>query len=178
MARISLIEADDQPETAELVKKLRSGRRGQLLKLYRLLLHSPPIAASWFEFANAVRWKTELDGRLREIVIVRIALINRVAYMFGQHVPQLTLAEGLTEKECGALADWRPTEEFSPRERAALAYADAMTRDVVVPDAVFNEIRRHLTERQMLELTVLIAAYNMHSRVMQALELEPETSAS
>ena len=63
---------------------------------------------------------------------------------------------------------------FSAAERAALAYADAMTKDVVVPDAVFAELRRHFDERKILELTVLIGAYNMHTRVCQAIELDPE----
>ena len=176
MARVSLIQAEDDPELAELVETLRSGRGGQLLKIYRVLLHSPAIAASWFAFTNAVRWKTDLDGRLRELVVIRIALLNRVPYMLKQHGPSLALREGLTAEECAALADWTAVESFSPRERAALAYADAMTRDVAVPDAVFGEVARHFDERQTVELTVLIATYNMASRVLQALEVEPETS--
>ena len=70
MPRVSLIEEGDHPELAELIAKLRSGRRGALLKLYRLLLKSPAIAANWFELSNAVRWKTDLPGRLRELAIM------------------------------------------------------------------------------------------------------------
>ena len=178
MARISLIDENAHPELAELIDKLRHGRLGKLLKIYRLLLHSPAIAANWFEFANAVRWTNELGGRLREMVIVRIALLNRVRYIVTQHVPRFTAPEGLTEKECEQLADWRVAETFSARERAALAYSDAMTRDVAVPDPVFEELKRHFNERQIVELTVLIAAYNMNSRVLQALQVEPESSST
>ena len=80
----------------------------------------------------------------------------------------------MSEAECAALADWRAAGSFSLSERAALAYADAMTRDIAVPDAVFAEIKRHFDERQIVELTVLIAAYNMTSRLMPALQIEPE----
>jgi 4-carboxymuconolactone decarboxylase len=175
MTRVSLIEESDHPELAELIGKLRNGRLGQLLKIYRLLLHSPAIAANWFEFANAVRWKNDLGGRLREMVIIRVALLNRVQYIIKQHVPRFAVLEGLTEKECEELADWRAAKGFSPRERAALAYTDAMTRDIAVPDAIFNEVRRHFDERQTVELTVLIATYNMTGRVLEALQVELES---
>jgi 4-carboxymuconolactone decarboxylase len=64
---------------------------------------------------------------------------------------------------------------FSDNERAALAYADTMTRDIVVPDAVFDELKRHFNERQIVELTVLIGSYNMNARVLTALEIDPQT---
>jgi alkylhydroperoxidase family enzyme len=76
--------------------------------------------------------------------------------------------------ECDALKDWRASGSFSEKERAVLAYADAMTHDVSVPDAVFADIRRHFSERELVELTVLIGTYNMHNRVMQALAIDLE----
>ncbi len=120
----------------------------------------------------AGRWT--LDDRLREIVIVRVGYLNRCPYVVNQHVPELTAPEGLTKAECDALADWRAATCFSARERAALAYADAMSRDIDVPDAVFAALRSHLNERQIVELTVLIGVYNMHTRVGQALQIDPE----
>jgi 4-carboxymuconolactone decarboxylase len=177
MPRVTLIDEQDHPELAELIEKIRSGRRGTLLKLYRVLLHSPALAESWFGHNNAVRWRTQIDGRRREMAIIRIAHLNRARYIITQHVPKLAVAEGLSEAECAALADWQGSSLFSETDRALLAYADTMTRDVTVPDAVFEEVRRHFSERQVVELTVLIGTYNMHSRVIQALQLEPESPA-
>lgn len=174
MARISLIEEQDHPELAELIGKIRAGRRGSLINVYRLLLHSPSLAAIWLDFVSAARFETELEGRLREIVIVRVAHLNRTAYVIGQHVPQLSAPEGLTDQECDALADWQDAPSFGARERAALAYTDAMTRDVAVPDAVFEALRPHFSERQIVELSVLIGLYNMHTRVFTALGIDPE----
>jgi alkylhydroperoxidase family enzyme len=73
------------------------------------------------------------------------------------------------------LPHWRMATCFSDPERAALAYADTMTRDIEVPDAVFNELRYHFDERQIVELTVLIGSYNMNTRVLKALEIDPQT---
>jgi 4-carboxymuconolactone decarboxylase len=64
---------------------------------------------------------------------------------------------------------------FSAPQRALLAYVDAMTRDIDVPDSVFAEVRNHYSERQTVDLTMLIGAYNMLSRVLKALQIDPET---
>jgi 4-carboxymuconolactone decarboxylase len=174
MARISLIEESNHPELADLIGKIRAGRRGSLINVYKLLLHSPSLAAIWLDFVSAARFETALEGRLREIVIVRIAHLNGTAYVFKQHVPQLSAPEGLTDKECDALADWQNAQSFSTRERAALAYTDAMTREVAVPDPVFEALRPHFNERQIVELSVLVGLYNMHTRVFTALRIDPE----
>jgi len=174
MARVPLIDEKDHPEFAELVEKFRSGRRGRLINIYRMLLNSPALAESWFNHSNAVRWKTALDGRLREIVIIRMGHLTGSQYVLRQHVPALALADGVSVPECDALADWGVSQFFSARERAALAYADVMTRDIVVPDDVFAEVARHFDQRQIVELTVLIGSYNMNARVLQALELDLE----
>jgi alkylhydroperoxidase family enzyme len=178
MARVPLLQEQDHPELAEVMQKYSAGRRGRLLNLYRALLHSPPIAESWFNHSNAVRWKTTLSGRLREVVIIRLAHLARSQYALRQHVPSLALAEGLTLEECNALADWPAGKSFSEPERAALAYADAMTRNIQVPDAVFAEVRKHFDERATVELTVLIGSYNMHARVLEALQLDLEPPMS
>jgi len=177
MARVTLIEADDHPELADLAEKLRAGRRGRLLNIYRTLLNSPALAESWFNHSNAVRWKTTLDGRLREIVIIRIGYLARCEYVLRQHVPALALADGLTREECDALADWQGSKFFTARERAALTYADTMTREVAVRDDVFSGVSRHFDDRALVELTVLIASYNMNARVLQALAVDLEPKA-
>jgi len=176
MARIALIKQEDHPELSASIETFRAGRRGRLINIYRMLLHSPALAESWFNHSNAVRWKTTLPGRLREIVIVRMGYLAQCEYVLRQHVPSLALADGLAREECDALADWRSSAFFDARERAALAYTDAMTRDIAVPDAGFAPLKEHFNERQIVELTVLIGTYNMNARVLRALELDLEPS--
>jgi 4-carboxymuconolactone decarboxylase len=174
MSRISLLE-EFPAETRDFVDRVQRQRRGTLLKLYKVLLHSPALAESWFGHMNAVRWGSTLPGRLRELIIIRIATIHAVAYVIQQHVPALAEADGVSIAECEALKEWRHSVNFAEAERAALAYCDSVTTEVNVADDVFEALRPHYSERQIVELTVLIAAYNMHARVIQALEIEPET---
>jgi 4-carboxymuconolactone decarboxylase len=174
MARVALIQEQDHPELAEAIEKYRSGRRGKLINIYRMLLNAPPLAESWFNHSNTVRWQTTLSGRLREIVIIRMGHLTNSQYVLRQHVPSLALAEGLTLEECSELQSWQTSGRFSESERAALAYADTMTRDIVVPDVVFDEVKKHFNDREIVELTVLVGSYNMNARVMQALRLDLE----
>jgi alkylhydroperoxidase family enzyme len=177
MARVPLIQEQDHPELAEAMQKYAAGRRGKLINIYRMLLNAPALAESWFNHSNTIRWKTTLDGRLREIVIIRMGHLAGSQYVLRQHVPSLALADGLTLEECDALADWRATKLFSEKERAVLAYTDTMTRDIKVPDAVFAEVKKHFDNRQIVELTVLIGTYNMNARVLTALDLDLEPLA-
>ena len=112
MARVPLIDDEIRPELADLCDRLRAGRRGSLINVYKILLNSPEMAEAWLGYMNAVRWGTSLSGRLREIVTIRIAYLNDVPYVLGQHVPKLAEAEGLSVAECNALADWTARRGF------------------------------------------------------------------
>jgi 4-carboxymuconolactone decarboxylase len=174
MARVSYIQEQDHPELAGLIDRIRGGRDGRLLNPYRMLLHSPDVAASWFEHIGAVRWKTELSGVIREIAILRVGILNDVPYVVDTHLARYALQDGMTQAQCDSIKEWQDSDAFSQAERVALAYIDAMTRDVHVPDVVFAELSKHFNERQIVELTVLVGTYNMHTRVLAALKVDPE----
>lgn len=177
MARVSYVEEQDHPELAAEIDRIKSGR-GDVINIYKLLLHSPPVAMSWLAHSNTIRWNTKLSARLRELVIIRIATAARYAYALQQHVPVIALADGVSLKECEALGDWRASGLFDVAERAALAYADAMFAAAEVPDEVFDAVRRHYSEREVVELTVLVGTYLMHNRVFRALRVDNEAMES
>jgi alkylhydroperoxidase family enzyme len=173
MARVSYIEEKDHPELAAEIGKIKGGR-GALLNIYKLLLHSPQVAMTWFDYIGAIRWGTTLPPRLREIAIVRIAHSANHAYAIQQHVPNIAVADGVSLEECEALKDWRASAKFSEAERAALAYVDAMLASAQVPDDVFGALRKHYNERETVELTVLVGVYLMHHRIFTALKVDLE----
>lgn len=174
MARVSLIDEQSCPELSDLIGRIRGARRGRLLNIYRLLLHSPSVAAAWLEFNSAIRFDTDLDGQTRELTIMLVAIRNGVDYIVRAHASRYAPQEGLTPVQIDALADWRTSDAYDARQRALLAYVDALTRDIEVHDEVFSRLREYYSERQMVELTVLIGAYNMHTRVLKALRIDPE----
>ena len=168
MARIPYANQDD-PEVAPLVQRIKA-ERGKVLKLYGMLLNSPPVAEGWLAFLTAIRQKCKLSGRIRELAIMRVAVLNDAPYEFRAHTP-FALAEGFTAQQIEALRADTP-QGFSDAEQAVLAYADSMTREIHVPDAVFDAIRPHFDERGIVELTATIAAYNLVSRFLEAMQID------
>lgn len=177
MARVPLIEEAAHPELAESIAKIKGARGGRLINIYRLMLHSPALANAWFDLNQAVRYGTEIDGQCRELAVIRVAILNDVEYVQRAHGPAYALKEGLTPEQVSDIANWRSSTLFSDPQRVLLAYTDAMTREIDVPDTVFAELRRHFSERQTVELTMLIGAYNMLTRFLKALKVDPEPPA-
>jgi alkylhydroperoxidase family enzyme len=175
MARISYVQESTHPELAPVIKSIREQRRGKLIPVYGLLLHSPDLAQAWMGFINAVRWKNTLSARLREIVILRVAVLNNAAYVIDVHRQHFAAADGLTIAECDALLGTEIRDStFSALELSVIDYVDALTLTSQVPDSVFEQVKHSFDERQLLELSVIIGAYNMHTRVLNALKVDPE----
>ncbi len=168
MARLpyaDLSHAEIKPLVNQIIAE-----RGSVLHLYQMLLHSPAIAQGWLSCFTAIRQKSTLPGDLRELVIMRVAILNGAPYEADQHAP-IARQEGLSDEQLTALHHWQDADCFNDQERAVLAYTDAMTRQVQVPDAVFEAVRRHLSSQHLVELTVTIAGYNMVSRFLEAMQI-------
>jgi len=174
MARVPLIEETKHPELTQSIAKIKGARGGRLINIYRLMLHSPALANAWFDLNQAVRYGTEIDGQSRELAVIRVAILNGVEYVQRAHGPAYALKEGLTPEQVAALWDWRASQLFNAQQRALLAYTDAMTENIEVTDNVFDNARKHFSERQIVELTMLIGAYNMLTRFLKALKVDPE----
>lgn len=170
MARISLPDAG-AASLEPLVERIVSGRGG-LLELYHALLHAPPVAAGWLDYLTSIRDASSLSGTIRELVIMRIAHLNRAPYEAHHHAP-VARREGLSTQQIEAIPNWQDAPVFDARQRAALAYTDAMTSAIQVPDETFKAVRVEFDDRQLVELTATIAAYNMVSRFLEALEIRP-----
>jgi AhpD family alkylhydroperoxidase len=166
-----LPEAADDGPTADLIRVRRGGR---LSTLDRLLLHSPPVAEGWNAMLGALRSGTTLPADLRELVVLRVAVLNDAAFEWAAHEP-IGRRAGLTGRQLEALRrpDATPEQVWTPVQAAVLAFTDASTRTVAVPGTVFAGVREHLDDRQVVELTAVVAGYAMVSRFLVALEVPP-----
>jgi 4-carboxymuconolactone decarboxylase len=164
MARVSGTQGE-----GEVATRIRARRGGALRPLDKVLLHSPPVADGWNSLLGAVRADLALDAALRELIVLRIAVLNSATYEWAAHEPVARRA-GVTDEQLRALrtGDRAP---FDSGQRAALDYADAMTIDIEVPDATFAALRPHFDQRGLVELTAVAAVYNMVSRLLVALDV-------
>jgi len=169
--RIPAIEPGSRPELADLETRIQ-GARGRISLLYQVLLNSPPVANGWEQMLSAIRNHNSLPAGLREMIILRVAVINRAPYEFDAHVPH-ALAGGVPQATIDALRDpaLPAGALLTDAERAALEYADTMTRDIEVPDALFARVSAHFQGQALIDLTATAAAYNMVSRFLVALHI-------
>lgn len=172
MSRIPYLDETDARVSPELLASILARRDGELTELDRLLIHSEPVARGWHAMFGALAGHYTLDIRIREVALVRIGYLTGAKYQLHQH-KLIAEQAGFTAEEIAGLASWENSELFDRRERAVLAYTDAMTQSVQVPDGIFSELAHHFEASQIVELTANIAGYNMVARFMEALQLEP-----
>jgi 4-carboxymuconolactone decarboxylase len=168
-ARIPLVEPGTDPELASIERSI-AAERGRISELYQALLNSAPLADGWEKLLTAIRNRSSLPPDLREIVILRVAVLNRAPFEFEAHLPVARNA-GVPDAKLAAIQLPQIGEPFSALESDVLALTDAMTREVQVPDALFDPIARHFDRRALTELVATIAAYNMVSRFLEALRI-------
>ena len=172
-------ERKAQPQ--ELVDAIRARRGGALLNLDKALLWSEPLARGWNVYLKAVRTELPTSRRLRELGICTVALLTGAHYEYHHHAPDF-LAAGGTQAQLDALQAFVklaprdiPTDPALPTlDALVIRYAAQMTLDVKVTDDVFDALRAHFDETQIVELTSAIATYNMVARFLVALGITPE----
>ena len=169
-ARVPPVVPGTRPELAALEAQILR-ERGRISTLYRVLLNSAPIAQGWEAMLTAVRNRASLPARVRELVILRIAMLNHAGYEFDAHVPHAQKA-GVPDAAIAALKTGAISPALEPLDRLAIELADAMTRDIEVPDELFERVRAHFDAGQLVELVATAAAYNMVSRFLVALRIE------
>jgi len=172
MPRVTRIDAATTGADVAAVERVLARRDGRISGIDGLLLHSPPLTHGWHAFFEALWDECTLDRSVQILALLRVGHLNRCAYQLMRHT-EVARKRGLSEATIAAVGEGPDAAGLSTAQRDVLRYADAMTRGVQVPDATFDALRKHFEERHLVELTANIAAYNMVSRMMEALELKP-----
>ncbi|MDR3511947.1 MAG: carboxymuconolactone decarboxylase family protein [Caulobacteraceae bacterium] len=168
-------------EAERVAAATRERRGGRLLNLDRMLLHSPPLAEGWAHLFSRVRKGYRLSPLHRELAICAVARLNGADYEFNHHIGPFVAAGG-APGQVEALVDIeaasKDTALFGPAERAVLAMARDSTRDVRIGEATLAAVRQAFPDPdEFLELLMVIASYNMVSRVLVGLGVEPENAS-
>jgi len=172
-------ERKAQPQ--DLVDAILARRGGTLLNLDKALLWSEPLARGWNTYLKAVRTELPTSRKLRELGICTVALLTSAHYEYHHHAPDF-LAAGGTQAQLDALNTFIQTDprgipadpSLGEVDKLVIRYAAQMTLDVKVSDEVFDALRGHFDETQIVELTSAIATYNMVARFLVALGITPE----
>jgi alkylhydroperoxidase family enzyme len=166
------------PEEARILSNVQARRApNPLLPLDLALLHSFPVTDGWNSFIGAIRTRTSLSTVVRELAICRVAVINGALFEWEQHAPLLTEG-GLSDEALKVVGDAQADlagelaeKTLSREQRAVVKYTDAMTKTVTVPDEVFGELKECFSDKEVVEITATVAAYNCVSRFLVALDV-------
>ncbi len=134
---------------------------------------APAVYRAMLALEAAVR-ATGLESNLLDLVKLRASQINGCAYCIDMHSKDLR-AEGESEERLYLLDAWRESPNYSDRERAALAWTEAVTliADGHVPDELYNEVRQQFSEDDLVKLTLALVAINGWNRFAIAFRAAP-----
>ena len=133
-------------------------------------LNLPKAAPDAYKAVSAldhyVVHESGLERRLIHLIKLRASQINGCAYCVDMHVKEAR-RDGLSEQWISLVCAWRESPVFDARERAVLAWTDALTRlpDTGAPDADFEPLRAHFSEAEIAKLSVLIGLINVWNRI-------------
>jgi alkylhydroperoxidase family enzyme len=181
--RLPYIPDDPQMATEEdaaIVQRVKDRRGGKLIALDKTLLHAPAVANGWNAFLGAIRTQTSLPDSIREIAICRVAVLNHAWYEWDSHRPILEKSGVLSAEAIEHLKE-RPGAQgedaearrkmFDDKHLVVLEYTDAMTLGCIVPDPLFQKLKGYFSEKEVVEITSTVAAYNCVSRFLVALDV-------
>ncbi|WP_233852932.1 carboxymuconolactone decarboxylase family protein [Paraburkholderia sp. HD33-4] len=177
--RISKWTPEQKPQPTELVEAILERRGGKLIDLDRALLWSEPLARAWNVYLKGVRTGLGVSRKLRELGICTVALITGARYEYHHHAPDF-LAAGGEQAELDALKMYLESHNndalqgMGKDEALVVRYAEQMTRNVQVDDALFGLLQERFDTQELVEITASIATYNMVARFLVALGVTPE----
>lgn len=116
--------------------------------------------------------QSSLGSRLVELIYLRISQINGCAFCLQQHADSLR-KQGEAQSKLDSLAGWSVSGDYSPRERAALAWAESVTRIAATqaPDDVFEPLKEHFSDAEIADLTFAVALMNAMNRMAISMRL-------
>ncbi len=140
------------------------------------LQQSPELFKKLIEFSNATK-DSAIEASIGDLVAIRTAQLNGCGFCLDMHVKQAKM-HGERELRIYHLAVWRESTLFSPRERAALAWTDALTRlpEHGVPDDIYERVRTQLNEKELSDLSFVVMANNAWNRINVGFKTVPGSS--
>jgi len=136
---------------------------------------SPELFKKFVEFSLAFK-HSAIEESIRDLVDIRASQINGCAFCLDMHVKEATI-HGERPLRLHHVAIWRESTLFSPRERAALAWTEILTRIPAqgVADDIYEGVRAHLSEKELSDLTFLVMSINAWNRVNIGFQVVPGT---
>jgi 4-carboxymuconolactone decarboxylase len=164
MARIHGLSPERASLTARLAYRSIRRRLGKLSETWPIAAHCPWVLRGWGAFELALERSRFVEPKLKALAEIKTSMLVGCPGCIDVHA-FLGRGLGISEAQLRGLTSYHDSDAFSRLETCVLDYAVAMARTPVdVPDALFDELRRHLSDAQLVELTAVIAHENFRAR--------------
>jgi uncharacterized peroxidase-related enzyme len=173
MARVRDVEIDEVPEDVRPTYRRFAAEYGPFLNQVKIFAHRPPAVRHLMAMLLELADEALLPKRLLEIVLVTVSRLNECSYCVAHHTPRLIEA-GLSPETAARILD-DDCPGLDQVDRLVRDYAVQVTTDAGrVRDGVFDELNKHFSEAQIVELTLRIALCGFFNRFNDALQIDIE----
>jgi uncharacterized peroxidase-related enzyme len=162
MARLTYVEKEIANPDQEKILSQLTQKSGKIANIWKLWSHSPLTLETFMMFYKTLM-KGRLDGKLRELAYIKTSVLNDCAYCAEAH-KAVARKIGITEDQLQAINSDESSTLFTPLEKLVLRYAEELTKTVKSSDEVINELKKHLSEEQLVELNITIGTANLTNR--------------
>ena len=174
MSRVQMVQKEQAlPQVKEIYDRIEKNG-AEIINLYKVVANSPDVLHNFLRLGNSLLAKTELSPKLRELAVLRIARLTGSEYEWMQHYP-VALELGMSQEQTEAISHWSDSPSFSDEERAVLQYTDEVAQNVEVKDETFKVLQQHLSEQNIVELTLSIGWWRMVARLLVSLQVDMDT---
>jgi uncharacterized peroxidase-related enzyme len=175
MARVREIAAEELPRELREVYERFVGEYGPFANQVAVLAHVPAALRHLMPMLMELRQAKTLPKRYLELAIVAVSKLNECDYCVAHHKPFLTV-EGISPAGVDRVLEWRNHPELDEVDRLVVEYAvAAWSNPGRLRDELFQRLRRHFSEAQIVELTLRITLCGFFNRFNDALQIEEET---
>ena len=167
MARIRYVEKETAGPDQEKILTQLTQKSGKIANMWKLWGHSPHTLEAYMAFSKSLV-KTSLDSKLRELAYLKASITNGCAYCAEGHKGPARRA-GVTEEQIQEIGNFAGSGLFSDLEKLVLRYAEELTRTVRTSDEVMTELKKSLSESDIVELAITVGLANLTNRFNMSL---------
>ena len=172
MARISYVEKEDASEEVKKIYEQLEKNIGLVPNIVKAMANSPIMFKGFMPFLSAVLGTSEVDAPLKELAIITTSKINGCSYCTAHHKAAGKRA-GLTNEKIDPLPDPN-SPALDDKEKAVVRFASEVTKNVSASEESINELRKFLNDSQIVELNMVIGAFNLLTRFADTFKVDLE----
>lgn len=174
MAVVNPISRDNAEADLRTFYDQLSEKFGRMPNFFAVMAHRPRVLKHFLPFYASIMADGTIEAKHKELAYLKTSRLNGCAYETRAHTGAAKRA-GLSETQIEEIDFYQRSRAFDEKEKAILLYAERMTRGAAaLRERALQEMRKHFSEDQIVELTLIIAAANFTNRFNDALQVEPD----